>query len=122
MNYEGQKADTERPTLPKGSRLPHRRQNRQAQPSHRRNLLLNGLCFSPDYKKPHAADTGASHYKEAKKQIKALDVADEKTLKTDEPSPPWNWKSPADLRRMADGIRCDADGNACPPPDGSAGL
>ena len=28
----------------------------------------NGLCFSPDYKKLYVADTGASHYAEAKKK------------------------------------------------------
>ena len=34
----------------------------------------NGLCFSPDYKKLYVADTGASHYKEAPKNIKVWDV------------------------------------------------
>ncbi len=40
----------------------------------------NGLCFSPDYKKLYVADTGASHYKEAPKNIKVWDV-DGATLK-----------------------------------------
>ena len=34
----------------------------------------NGLCFSPDYKKLYICDTGASHYKEAPKNIKVWDV------------------------------------------------
>ena len=34
----------------------------------------NGLCFSPDYKKLYICDTGATHYKEAPKNIKVWDV------------------------------------------------
>ena len=40
----------------------------------------NGLCFSPDYKKLYVADTGASHYPDAPKDIKVWDVVDGKTL------------------------------------------
>lgn len=40
----------------------------------------NGLCFSPDYKKLYVADTGASHYKDAPKNIKVWDVVDGKKL------------------------------------------
>ncbi|KAF0173513.1 MAG: gluconolactonase [Limisphaerales bacterium] len=40
----------------------------------------NGLCFSPDYKKLYVADTGASHYENAPKNIKVWDV-DGKKLK-----------------------------------------
>jgi gluconolactonase len=40
----------------------------------------NGLCFSPDYKKLYVADTGASHYEEAPKNIKVWNVVDEKKL------------------------------------------
>jgi gluconolactonase len=40
----------------------------------------NGLCFSPDYKKLYICDTGASHYKEAPKNIQVWDV-DGATLK-----------------------------------------
>ena len=40
----------------------------------------NGLCFSPDYKKLYVADTGASHYPEAPKNIWVFDV-DGKKLK-----------------------------------------
>ena len=41
----------------------------------------NGICFSPDYKKLYVADTGASHYDDAPKNIKVWDVVEEKTLK-----------------------------------------
>ncbi len=40
----------------------------------------NGLCFSPDYKKLYIADTGASHYPKAPKNIMVWDVADGKKL------------------------------------------
>ena len=40
----------------------------------------NGLCFSPDYKKLYVADTGASHYPDAPKNIKVWDVVDGKKL------------------------------------------
>jgi gluconolactonase len=72
----------------------------------------NGLCFSPDYKKLYVADTGKSHYPEAKEEIKAWDVVDEKTLA--------NGKRFASMEMeiggqkvagFADGIRADVDGN-----------
>lgn len=68
----------------------------------------NGLCFSPDYKKLYVADTGASHYKEASKEIKVWDVKDEKSLS--------GGKSFASMELdgkagFADGIRADVDGN-----------
>ena len=34
----------------------------------------NGLCFSPDYKKLYVADSGSSHYPEAKNVIWSFDV------------------------------------------------
>ena len=40
----------------------------------------NGLCFSPDYKKLYVADTGASHYPDAPKNIKVWDIVEEKKL------------------------------------------
>jgi len=68
----------------------------------------NGLCFSPDYKKLYVADTGATHYKEAPKNIKVWDVIDAKTLAKGKQfvSMELNGKS-----GLADGIRCDMDGN-----------
>ena len=77
----------------------------------------NGLCFSPDYKKLYVADTGASHYDEAPKNIKVWDIVDEKKLT--------NGREFASMKLeiteadgtssikagFADGIRCDVDGN-----------
>jgi len=77
----------------------------------------NGLCFSPDYKKLYVADTGASHYPDAPKNIKVWDIVEEKKLA--------NGKEFASMALdmhnakhelvtkagFADGIRCDVDGN-----------
>ncbi len=106
----------------------------------------NGLCFSPDYKKLYIADTGASHYKDAPKNIKVWDVDDARKLSrgreyismkmptqdvlrvaaqsqlaenmvTDSAiSAVVNKKMERDkmeptVAGMADGIRCDTDGN-----------
>ena len=87
----------------------------------------NGLCFSPDYKKLYVADTGASHYDDAPKNIKVWDIVDEKklangkefasmTLNMDEILPPapgatFRTKMPVEKAGFADGIRCDVDGN-----------
>jgi gluconolactonase len=67
----------------------------------------NGMCFSQDYKKVYIADTGKSHYPEAKSAIWVYDV-DGTTLK--------NGKIFADMTMdgktgFADGLRCDEDGN-----------
>ena len=67
----------------------------------------NGLCFSPDLTKLYVADTGASHYPEAKNIIWQFDV--------DGP----RLKNPRTFANMemggkagfADGIRADEDGN-----------
>jgi gluconolactonase len=76
----------------------------------------NGLCFSPDYKKVYIAETGASHYENAPRNIMVFDVIDGTRLgkgrefvsmkqhtvpqTTDEPP-----------GGFADGIRADTDGN-----------
>jgi gluconolactonase len=67
----------------------------------------NGLCFSHDYKIMYIADTGATHYPNAKSQIWAYDI-DGATLKNPRSfvSMEWNGKT-----GLADGIRCDEDGN-----------
>ena len=67
----------------------------------------NGLCFSPDYKLLYIADTGISHYPNAKSQIWVYDVDGQK-LKNPRTfaSMEWNGKT-----GFADGIRCDEDGN-----------
>jgi gluconolactonase len=67
----------------------------------------NGLCFSPDYKKLYVADTGASHYPEAPKNIKVWDVAG-KRLRKGREFISMEYEGRAGL---ADGIRADEDGN-----------
>ena len=67
----------------------------------------NGLCFSPDYKKCYVADTGMSHYPNAKSVIWVYEV-DGKRLR--------NAKVFAEMTfngktGFADGVRCDEDGN-----------
>lgn len=70
----------------------------------------NGLCFSPDYRKLYVADTGASHYPEAPREIKVWEVADGRSLR--------KGKTFASMKLdgfeqagNADGIRCDTEGN-----------
>jgi gluconolactonase len=67
----------------------------------------NGLCFSNDYKRLYIADTGTSHYSEAKSVIWVGDINGEKLT---------NVKVFASMEMngkagFADGIRCDEDGN-----------
>jgi gluconolactonase len=109
MNYEGNRAGT-------GSVQPYQKeavyridaQSGEVSKVTDEVFKPNGLCFSPDYKILYVADTGASHYPEAPKDIKAWDVVDEKTLA--------NPRSYASMELdgkagFADGIRCDEDGN-----------
>lgn len=67
----------------------------------------NGLCFSNDYRRLYVADTGITHYPDAKSQIWVYDI-DGSTLK--------NPRTFASMEMdgktgFADGIRCDEDGN-----------
>jgi gluconolactonase len=77
----------------------------------------NGLCFSPDYKKLYIADTGASHYEEAPKNIKVWDVVDSVKLAKGREFVSMelemrNSAGGTDKKAgMADGIRADIDGN-----------
>lgn len=68
----------------------------------------NGLCFSPDYKKLYVADTGASHYDQAPKNIKVWDVVDGKKLAGGKEFASMEMDGKAGF---ADGIRADVDGN-----------
>jgi gluconolactonase len=68
----------------------------------------NGLCFSPDYKKLYVADTGATHYDNAPREIKVWDVVDGKSLKNGRSFASMVWNGGEGL---ADGIRMDVDGN-----------
>ena len=77
----------------------------------------NGICFSPDYKKLYVADTGASHYDDAPKNIKVWDVVEEKTLKNGKEFASMKLAMTGDDGKtvekagFADGIRADVDGN-----------
>ncbi len=68
----------------------------------------NGLCFSPDYKKLYVADTGASHYPDAPKNIKVWDVVDNVKLANGKEFASTAYEGKAGF---ADGIRADVDGN-----------
>jgi len=64
----------------------------------------NGLCFSPDYTKLYITDTGASHKPGHPRQIMVYDVVDNISLA--------NGRVFCDMGpSLADGIRCDVDGN-----------
>lgn len=71
----------------------------------------NGLCFSPDYKRVYVADTGSTHYPSAPRNIKVWDI-DGSRLKNGREfasmKMAFNGREAAGL---ADGIRCDKDGN-----------
>lgn len=78
----------------------------------------NGICFSPDYKKLYVADTGASHYPEAPKEIKVWDVVDGTKLTGGKTFVSMKFKpksgkgeAPQEWAGLADGIRADVDGN-----------
>ena len=69
----------------------------------------NGLCFSPDFKKLYVADTGSSHYPQAKKEIKVWDLTNNGTaLANGRTFTSMEFEGRAGL---ADGIRADKDGN-----------
>jgi gluconolactonase len=70
----------------------------------------NGLCFSPDYKKLYIADTGASHYDEAPRNIKVWDVVDGTKLGKGKEFVSMKLDG-YDKVGFADGIRADTDGN-----------
>jgi gluconolactonase len=70
----------------------------------------NGLCFSPDYKKLYAADTGASHYPKAPKNILVWDVVDGAKLGKGREFASMKLDG-YDKVGLADGIRADSDGN-----------
>ena len=137
MNYEGHRSDT-------GSPQPHQKEAVYRLDLKAGKLMQvtdeiykpNGLCFSNDYKKLYVADTGASHYKDAKKEIRVWDIVDgsklangrsfasmelELTRLVDYPPTEKEgqkvtksydrFRVTETVAGMADGIRCDVDGN-----------
>ncbi len=108
MDYEGHRVDT-------GSVQPFQKeavyridgQSGKLQKVADEPFKPNGLCFSPDYKRLYVADTGASHYPDAKNIIWGYDVDGAKLHKA---------QTFADMEMdgksgFADGIRADEDGN-----------
>ncbi|MFN9718147.1 MAG: SMP-30/gluconolactonase/LRE family protein [Planctomycetota bacterium] len=73
----------------------------------------NGLCFSPDYSRLYVADTGASHYPDAPKNIKVWDVVDGTKLANGREFASMNLEMADGTTKagFADGIRCDVAGN-----------
>jgi gluconolactonase len=113
MNYEGARATT-------GSRQPNQKeavyvidgQTGKIDKVTDEIFKPNGLCFSPDYRKLYVADTGASHYEEAPKNIKVWDV-DGRRLRAGREFASMNltMADGAVKGGFADGIRCDTEGN-----------
>ncbi len=108
MNYEGNRANT-RSVQPYQKEAVYRidAQTGQIEKVAEEPFKPNGLCFSNDYKKLYVADTGTSHYPEAKNIIWAYDIDGTKLKKA---------RRFADMELngksgFADGIRCDEDGN-----------
>ena len=72
----------------------------------------NGVCFSPDYTKLYAADTGASHYDNAKEEIRVWDIVDEKRLAKGRRFASMDMDLNGEtVAGFADGIRADTAGN-----------
>jgi gluconolactonase len=109
MNYEGNKADT-------GSVQPFQKEavyridanSGKIEKVTDEIFKPNGLCFSPDYKMLYVADTGASHYPDAPKNIKVWDVVNGQRLANGREFTSMEYQGKAGF---ADGIRADVDGN-----------
>jgi gluconolactonase len=74
----------------------------------------NGLCFSPDYKRVYVAETGASHYEDAPRNIMVFEVVDGVKLGKGREFAPMKMSNPITKTEgagFADGMRCDVDGN-----------
>ena len=71
----------------------------------------NGLCFSADYKKVYVADTGATHYPHAPRNIKVWDIEGGKLRNGREFASMKMNLNGKEVAGLADGIRCDRDGN-----------
>jgi gluconolactonase len=71
----------------------------------------NGLCFSADYKKVYVCDTGATHYSAAPKNIKVWDIEGAKLKNGREFASTKMDLNGKQVAGLADGIRCDKDGN-----------
>ncbi len=100
LNYEGQVAEAELPT--RVYRLDP--ETREATIVADDFLRPNGLCFSPDEDLLYIVDTGRSHDPNGPSHIRVFDVTADNRLE--------NGRLFVDMNPgMADGIRCDEDGN-----------
>jgi gluconolactonase len=113
MNYEGNRANTDSPQ-------PYQKEAVYRIDAGTGKLVKltdeifkpNGLCFSPDYKKLYVADTGASHYDDAPREIKVWDVVEEKQLKNGQTFASMEVElNGKKVGGFSDGIRADVDGN-----------
>jgi len=113
MNYEGNKAANSSPQ-------PYQKEAIYRIDAQTRQLTMvaddifkpNGLCFSPDYKKLYVADTGASHYEDAPKNIRVWDVVNGTSLRNGREFTSTALEVNGEtVAGMADGIRADKDGN-----------
>ena len=100
LNYEGRVAEAELPT--RVYRLDP--ETREATIVADDFLRPNGLCFSPDEDLLYIVDTGRSHDPNGPSHIRVFDVTADNRLE--------NGRLFVDMNPgMADGIRCDEDGN-----------
>lgn len=108
MNYEGERLDTGSPQ-PIRKEAVYRIDGQTCAITKVTDAPFkpNGLCFSHDYKLLYIADTGVSHYPDAKSQIWVADV-DGATLKNERTFTSMTFDGKTGF---ADGIRCDEDGN-----------
>ena len=100
LNYEGEVAEAELPT--RVYRLDP--ETGEATIVADDFLRPNGLCFSPDEDLLYIVDTGRSHDPDGPSHIRVFDVTTDNRLE--------NGRVFVDMNPgMADGIRCDEDGN-----------
>jgi gluconolactonase len=112
-NYEGRAANT-------GSVQPHQKEaiyridmkSGKLYKVSDESFKPNGICFSPDYKKLYAADTGGSHYgAQAPAVIRVWDVVDNSRLANGRIYTSMAMELDGEEKSgFADGIRCDDKG------------
>jgi gluconolactonase len=120
MNYEGFKAPLEIEEAV--YRLDPETKKLEKLVTRKEMFKPNGLCFSPDYKKVYIADTGASHYDNAPKNIMVYDVVDNTRVANGKEFCSMEMVVPITNDKgdkvatgkkagFADGIRADTEGN-----------
>ena len=91
----------------------------KSEQSHRRNIQAERALFQPGLLKLYAADTGASHYSEATREIKVWNATAKNTLAGGKTFASMKLETKGKvLEGGADGIRCDKDGNLGQAPVG----